>query len=374
MYSRFPNSLPADPSYFPLGVFLESVTDQADVDKDKAAGLNLYVGITANSNLPMVAASGMRVLPQDEWFTKGSAPGSSAIAGWNLGDEIDMYDGPVKGLVTMQAREDAVKADGRVKYANYGKGVMFWQTEQEAARFLNNFSEIVSNDIYWYTDPAVCSQWEGGKLLLGAARALTTDECRLASNYGKTVKHMRKLISPAGSKPVWNFVEVGHPFSESWAPRITPAQTKAAVWSSLINGARGITYFNHSFGGDCQTHHALREPCYAAMRTAVTEINRQVLSLAPVLNSPTVEGLTTTTSKVETMTKLSGGKFYVFTGPTTNAAQTARITASCVGNATATVLHENRTVPVVDGVITDTFADGTTNHVYRIDGGSTCGL
>ena len=50
----------------------------------------------------------------------------------------------------------------------------------------------------------------------------------------------------AGSKPVWAVVELGHPFSESDWPTITPAQVRAAVWQSLIAGARGIVYFNHS--------------------------------------------------------------------------------------------------------------------------------
>ena len=61
-YGKFPNSLPSDPSYFPIGVWLESVHEKADVDKDKAAGLNLYTGLTANSDLSVVAANGMRVL------------------------------------------------------------------------------------------------------------------------------------------------------------------------------------------------------------------------------------------------------------------------------------------------------------------------
>ena len=46
----------------------------------------------------------------------------------------------------------------------------------------------------------------------------------------------------------------------------------------------------------------------------------------------------------------------------------------CVGNATATVLGENRTIPVSAGSFTDSFADGNAVHIYRIDGGSTCGL
>ena len=46
----------------------------------------------------------------------------------------------------------------------------------------------------------------------------------------------------------------------------------------------------------------------------------------------------------------------------------------CAGNATATVLGENRTLPVTAGSFSDSFADGNAVHIYRIDGGSTCGL
>ena len=37
---------------------------------------------------------------------------------------------------------------------------------------------------------------------------------------------VRDLVSPAGSKPVWAFVEVGHPFTESHAPSIQPAEVR----------------------------------------------------------------------------------------------------------------------------------------------------
>jgi hypothetical protein len=44
-----------------------------------------------------------------------------------------------------------------------------------------------------------------------------------------------------------------------------------------------------------------------------------------------------------------------------------------VGNAKATVLNENRSVPVANGTFRDQFADGNAVHIYRIDGGSSCG-
>ena len=97
---------------------------------------------------------------------------------------------------------------------------------------------------------------------------------------------MRALVSPPRSKPVWAFVEVGHPFSEADWPTIRPAEVQAAVWQSLIAGARGIIYFNHTFGGPNQTQHALRDPAYAAIRSAVSATNRRIAALAPVLERP----------------------------------------------------------------------------------------
>jgi hypothetical protein len=46
----------------------------------------------------------------------------------------------------------------------------------------------------------------------------------------------------------------------------------------------------------------------------------------------------------------------------------------CIGNATATVVGESRSVPIVSGSFSDAFADGNAVHIYRIEGGSTCGL
>jgi hypothetical protein len=366
------NPLPDDPSYFPIGVWLASVTDPADIEEDQDAGLNLYVGLTANSDLEMVAESDMKVLAHDEWFDRGDDPGSEAIAGWVLGDEVDMTEGPVRGPRTMQSRLDEVGGDGRLTYANYGKGVMFWETDAEAARFVNEFQDIVSNDIYWFTDPNVCGGSEGGDLLAGGEE-LDEAECRLAANYGKTVRRMRELVEPAGSKPVWNFVEVGHPFTEEDAPTITAAQARAAVWSSIINGARGIVYFNHSFAGPCVTHHALREPCYEDVRETVTETNRQITELAPVLNSPTVEGVVQTSSAVETMSKVADdGTLHVFAASTSHEPQDAQLVLTCLEDGEATVVGEDRTVDVVGGLLEDEFADGDAVHVYRIDGATGC--
>jgi hypothetical protein len=367
-YNQFSNSLPSDPNYFPLGVWFESVVSQADVDLDKDAGLNLYVVLTTYSNLSLVQRNGMRaILQQSEWHANQTAINSPAVAGWELFDEIDMQQGPGQGYTTLNNILAQLPNDHRMRYNNYGKGVMFWETNGQAKRFLDDFQQAVSNDIYWFTDPNVSGSSEGGKLLTDG-HPLTPTQTRRAANYGYTVDRMRVLDTRR--KPIWNFVEVGWPFTETAAQggrAIQPAEVGAAVWHSIIAGARGIIYFNHSFGGPNQSQHCLREPAYAAVRAAVKRTNQLVTQLAPVLNAPFADGFVSADPPVRTMAKSHNNKYYVFAGSKENVASTPTFSLSDVDSGTATVIGENRTIPISNGRFSDSFPDGDAIHIYRID-------
>jgi len=368
-YGKFTSGLPTDPGFFPIGVWYESVLSQGDIDKDKDAGLNLYVQLTETSSLPLIRSNGMHAI---FWQPDFSTYGPEAV-GWFLADELDMEDAghPDVWLAELLSRKAALPADGRAGYANFGKGVMFWNSDAEAARYLDAV-DLFSDDIYWFTDDDSCTQWQGGALFLGGARPLTSAECRRASNYGAAVERMRRLVDR--SKPVWNFVEVGHPFTDDSAPTISAPQIRAAVWHSIIAGARGILYFNHNFGGPCISQHVLRDSCGAAVRPTVKSTNEQIRLLAPVLNAPFVTSGWTASPSVKAMVKWQGGHFWVFAGSSEGTSSTGTLDLPCVGDATATVLGENRSVAVNGGSFSDGFADGNAIHIYRVDGGSTCGL
>jgi hypothetical protein len=372
-YARFPNSLPSDPRYFPVGVWLESVLSKADVARDRAAGLNLYVGLTSGSRLPLIAANGMKVIAQqEEWLGRANARGSEAIAGWLLADEIDMQIAPREGFARLRAlRSRMPPDDGRLHYNNFGKGVTFWNSDAEAAGYVNRFQDVVSADNYWFTDSNICGSSEGGALLADGRR-LTARRCRRAANYGSTVERVRRLMRPAGDRPVWSFVEVGHPFSGPGSRGIKPAEVSAAVWSGLIHGARGIVYFNHSFGGAAPTQHALREPAYRAVRKAVARTNARIRGLAPVLNAPFADGFVRTGPALDTMAKYYGDQYYIFAGSRVADPGRVRFRVSCAGDSPLTVVGENRSLAMSGGSFADSFADGNSVHVYRIDDASSC--
>ena len=125
------------------------------------------------------------ILQREEW--RPSAAAGSQTAGWELRDEIDMQMSPDAGYAELQRIKSSLPADGRLRYNNFGKGVMFWVTNAEAARYVNAV-DLPSTDIYWFSDNNVCGHSEGGRLLDGWTRALTDAECHRASNYGAQVR------------------------------------------------------------------------------------------------------------------------------------------------------------------------------------------
>jgi hypothetical protein len=378
-YAQFSNSLSVNSTFFPVAVWGSYAHEGGNVNEDKAVGINTYVWVADQSAgfMANIRNAGQRVI------TNSAANTGAETAGWLLDDEADMQP----GVENCPSHNDSVKAlrpnDGRFYYSNYGKGVIFWGTDAQAACWVN-YDEVNSADIYWFTDGNVCTSSSEGPRFYGleGIRALTQAECRRARNYGDVVQDMRRLDALNGSPrhPIWNFVEVGCPFTGSGGGNcITPAQARAAVWHSLIAGARGIIYFQHSFSG-CITHHVLRENSglcggvYQPMIDMITHVDAQAKSIAPALNGPKLTSGFSANANVRTVAKWDGSKFYVLAGSAENTSTTGSFSISCVGDATATVLGESRSVPVVAGAWSDAFAGGNAVHIYRIDGGSTCGL
>jgi hypothetical protein len=364
-YARFSNSLRA--GKFPIGAWMECVDAKDQVQMDKAAGLNVYIGLCDSGAWAddLVRAHGMKVLlQQEEWLADAKQLGAET-AGWILGDEIDMSLGE-SACAEQENRKRRLPADGRLRHNNFGKGVIFWLPDGHAACIVNAV-DIPSTDIYWFSDGGVCTKSEGG----GEPGVIKANDCMVAANYGWQVNRVRSLVNPPRSKPVWSFVELGCPMMRC----TNVPQIRAAVWHSLIAGARGIEYFNHSFNGVADTDNVLRDRRYADVRAAVIKLNARIQSLRAVLDSPFVSGGFEANAKVRAMAKWDGSNFYVFAGTAGHFGPViGKFSIRCIGNATARVLRERRSIPVKAGAFSDTFANPNAVHIYRIDGGSRCGL
>lgn len=381
-YARFGKSNAADwhdPGFFPIGVWYEGVYTQDDVSKDKAVGLNTYVMLTSGSDMNLIERNDMHAMTTDNRKDTGGE-----TTAWIINDEVDMWGGagdskwtgkyPGEGHPCTSGKYDCgfdvmdrLSADlpagtDRMRYANFGKGIMFWQNNADASRFVNEWTTVVSNDIYWYTDPNVCYSSSEGPAI-----GVPEDACRRSANYGLTMDRMREVDAMDGKRqPIYAFVEVGHPFEGNDSPTITKEQIAGAVVNSLIHEARGILYFNHNFGSDCISQHVLRDACGTAVRPAVTELNRRIKSLAPVLNTQSFRWQFN--PALDTMLKQYDGSYYVFAMPgrTGGTGEQKLTLPEGVSGAEAEVLFENRTVPISGGTVTDTFAKEFSYHIYKI--------
>jgi chitodextrinase len=381
-YGQFANPLPVDPGFFPLaawGTYDHRGTTNGvrNIDLDAQAGLNTYIWVAdACNQIPFIRADGrFRVIyAQSENRTcKGSES-----SGWFLADEIDMTCGPAAGCYDqLQSIVNGLPNDGQLRYNNYGKGVLLWQSDTDAARWINgkaggnSFQQITASDLYWLTDPN-----ERGGSRYG-----------FASSYGDDITKQRRLDALDGKRqPIWAVVETGWPFTESATQggrAIQPDELRAAAWHTLIAGARGINYFVHSFGGPHAGDHNTLRSNSEGTRPETSAVNAQIKALAPVLNAPFVSSghsaTDTMNGTVRYMLKWSGGKFYLFAGADRGGGS-ATFSIPCLGNATATRLAptnrpgEATTIPVSNGQWSDQFADKNAVHIYRIDGGTTCGL
>lgn len=374
-----------NPNYFPIAVWYESVLTQTDIDQDKDTGLNTYVVLTADSDLSLIRTNGMYAVQS------GVSGYGSETVGWFLDDEVDMRFaigwGANQGYTVMQNDSDALpQGDGRMRQTNYGKGIVLRTLADVTAAqvFINQFQQTVSDDFYWYTDGDIWNQsgaapWnQGAQFYDMMTRDLTKDEAQRGCHYGNVVRVMRDRCIPYRWQPVWGFVENGGPFDTNTqlSDYMVPEVMVSAVWHMIIAGARGIIYFNHTFGGPNQSQHNFRMAEYATIQQAAKQVNGRITSLAPVINDDfalnfvSVTPVPTIFSGIETMAKYHAGTFYIFAGSrdsTTASPVTATFTIPTGVGGTATVLFESRTIAITNGQFSDTFANGTAVHIYRID-------
>jgi hypothetical protein len=273
-------------------------------------------------------------------------------------------------------------------YTNYTGNMSFpiySPSDSVAAQWID-INSAISQDVYWYSRELECGGSVAGEVWTNGSGApqrngsgyndLSLPECHRPSNYGYMIDHTRYLDGLSGTRrPLYAFVENGHPFVDP-SNTITPDQMSGAVWSSLIHEARGINYFNHSFGGPCQSSHNFRDPiissrtCYTAMRAKAKEINGRVKQLAPVLNTQSYQYKFD--PNLDTMLKSYGGSYYIFAmasgikGGTATGSHTLQLPAGLNGS-TVEVLFENRTLPInVSRQFTDSFAADYTYHIYKV--------
>jgi hypothetical protein len=411
-----------------IGAWLEQPLTATEVHYDVAMGDNIYWNLAGNPldtkdcggiqpcrvNFNIIRAAGMHASAPD--VTSKSGAETVAYEGT---DEPDLNYGPgasgwngrscvpsgsecgytvAKFFYTGQPASDGspgYPAGKKPITQGFGKSVLFWETNSQAAKFMS-YSDTLSADSYWMTDPSLALPSQGGCALLpestaacgnGTDTGLSTAQRELPANYAYNVTRLEQIQAVNGpSKPITVDVETGCPLSNNACT--TPAASFAAAWHAIIAGARGIIWFQHSFSGPCidfSTFYDGSDPTdrmYTCRQTPgvtlhdvvarVSAFNHEVARLNSVLLSPFAENYANTGSAdVSVMAKYSNGVFYVFAAsgkpaipPADN--QVVKFTLADGYSGPVTVVGENRTLHAVKGIFTDTFANEDSVHVYKI--------
>lgn len=350
------NGLSSDPYFFPVTVWLQ--TPESNAANFAALGVNTFIGLWdgfTTSNIAALSANGMYAIADQDSTALGSSLGPSVVRGWSQVDEPDNAQsdgqggyGPAVPVATIVNNYNSWKAADTLKrpvYLNFSRavgdpswiGIGYDPAERETiyTQYAAG-ADIVGFDVY----PV-----NSGLPLRDVANGV--DNLRRWTNY---------------QKPVFFWVECTK-YDSSNVGTPTPAQVKCEVWLGLTHGANGYGFFCHIFTPTFAEAGVLGD---TAMKNAITALNTQVHSLAPVLNSPTISsGATRSNSLVHIIVKRYGGFTYLCAVSESSSAQTCTFTITGVSSATAIVDGESRSLAVTAGQFTDTFVAYAV-HIYKI--------
>ncbi len=360
-----------DRAFFPIGLWHGSFDTQDQVLWDKSLGINFYTGgLWKDSDFAILEATDM------DWvggqINPGFNPDSKNWPGRMTEDEVDgRFEDPARGQALLQSVVDEFGGKEQFLYGNYTQMVVgrdMVLADQE--KYVNDYSDVVSLDMYLYTIPFCDFPNYRGDLYVNPVPERT---CRTASSYGRMVESLRARDAVDGRlQPVWNFIEVLSGASEegSFSSYISPTELKGAAMSSLIAEARGLVWFQQSFAGPCKTSQPLRDAqeqgsqfCGDPQVHALGEVNNLIASLAPVLNTQSY--VWDAGPSTDTMLKVTDGSAYLF-AMTDGTAGDRRFTLPAGLSDTVDVVGEGRSIDVEDGSFHDAFATEADYHVYRI--------
>ena len=357
----------ADSNFFPIAVWLQ---DPANAERYRKAGINTYVGLWQGPTGKQLAAlkkAGLWVIcEQNEVGLRHRA--DPTIIGWMGGDEPDSaqsrgaslgFGSPIPpGRIVEDYQRMKAMDSSRPILLNLGQAVAWdnWYGRGKRNHHPEDYPEylkgcdIASFDIY----PVNHNSREVHGNLWFVANGVERLE-----QWGQ------------GRKPVWNCIECTAITNPKYRP--APQQVRAEVWMSLIHGSRGLIYFVHQFKPVFREAALLDDP---EMLAAVTQINRQIAQLAPVLNRPTLHNAVTVQSKnpavpVAAMVKQSGRATYLFAVGMRDGATEATFTfTQAPGGNKVEVLGENRAFTAMNNSFSDHFGPWAV-HLYKFSPPST---
>jgi hypothetical protein len=353
-HARWPRGIDSDPGYWPIAVWLQQ---PRNAERFRAAGINLLHGLytqPSREDLATLTDAGAGFIATPERFD--ALQGEAGLRAWLSFEQPDNAQptdtgfGPcippadvLDGYADLTARDPT-----RPSLLQLGRGFIdpAWEGRGACTGRTEHYADYV----------------RGADLLAAVVYPL---EMGLppASN-ANAIDHLRALTFDR--KAVFAFIQG----SSIYNGLPTPEQIRFQVWLAIAHGAAGVQYYCHR-----QIPPLSETECldHAPTRDALTAINRQIVELAPVLNTrPVANGVVVTVDgqsgndRIHSRLWRHAGSTYVLAVSVRSTPVRARFALrDFTRPASAEVLAERRSVPLTAGVFSDDFeAYGV--HVYRI--------
>lgn len=350
--AEFAKGFPADPSFFPIGVWLQSPRNAASYS---AMGVNTFIGTwkpPTKEELDELDRNGIFLIV--EQTPQALALGDSrVIRAWLHIDEPDNAQPNGRGgYGDCIAPEEVVRRYQDIRAADATRPVLL------------NFGQAVANP-RWFGRGDKCGRIapeayytpasRGADIvsfdIYPAAEERQTHVMGKLELVGQGVANLKRWAKPG--QPVWSAIEtthINHPLR-----RPMPAEIRSEVWMALIHGASGIFYFAHEWKPNFREDAVFRYPDNVQ---EITRVNAQIKALAPVLNSPSLADRVRVEAPVAiaTLVKRHADADYVFAVNTTSKAAKAKLALTGVPGPQAVVLGEDRLIRIEGGAISDDFA------------------
>jgi hypothetical protein len=286
-----------------------------------AAGINLFMGTGCADERAQLAALAGRAYSVLDAERPLDGPG---VVGYHLLDEADIRVPSADSLPRMPPS----RKSRRVTFLTLSGHFFSWAAPPEQGRgiypsFIAR-AEMVGFDLYplqaWCRKDALAAVYDA----------------------------QRELVRLAAGKPTFQWIEAGQ-MELCLGLEPSPAIVRAETWLAIAGGARGIGWF----------------PSYWKPEVAaeIGRLSREIASLAPALLAPEAPVVVDRRSPVKAGARSYNGATYVIAANASFARVTARIAVPGMRAPRVRVLGEGRTVPVVNGTITDSFR-GLAARIY----------
>lgn len=361
-FDKWPNNAMSSATLFPITVWWQPENQLA---RYKQAGINIHIspGITSNAQLATLKSLGMYAIA-DYSIAIRDAADKDVLVAYMHSDEPDLAKAdnncippsvPLANYAAWTAADPSKPiylglSHGAAWPATGARGACAGQDEDYPEYCKSG--DLIGFDVYPVTD---LNDYINGHLEM----------------VPRGVDNLRGWTDD--KKPIWATIECTHVQNPINMP--TPEQTKTEIWMALIHEAKGISYFVHEWYPSFAEAGLFK---YPAMEAAVTAINAEITSLAPVLYSETIQNPivddgsaipTSWRNKMNYMVKSYGGSTYLFVVLEANRTATDAVFdfgGALPANCTATVLSEGRSINVVNGSFTDSFGNYGL-HLYKIN-------